>query len=119
TLAAPGFGMIGVTILVPLAVAIGLSVTRYDLINPPRFVGFDNYRSVLSDNAFWTAVGNTIQFALSQVGIGIVVAIFVAVMFNRALRGGPVMRSLVYLPQAASYVVVALVWTLLFDPVAG
>ncbi|ACQ82224.1 binding-protein-dependent transport systems inner membrane component [Beutenbergia cavernae DSM 12333] len=118
-LAAPGFGLIWLTILVPLAVAVGLSLTRYDLINPPQFVGLDNYRSVLADDVFWTAVGNTVEFALGQVGIGIVVAMFVAVLFNRALHGGPLMRTLVYLPQGASYVVVALVWTLLFDPVAG
>lgn len=119
TLASPAFTVILVTLLVPLAVAVGLSLTQYDLLSPPQFVGLDNYRQVLDDPVFWTAVWNTAKFAVGQVGIGVVVAISVALLFNQALHGGPLMRTLVYLPQGASYVVVALVWTLLFDPVAG
>jgi ABC-type sugar transport system permease subunit len=68
---------------------------------------------------FWEALRNTITFAVGQVGIGVVVAIMVALLFNQTLKGGGLMRTLVYLPQAASYVVVALLWTMLLDPVSG
>lgn len=119
TLASPAFALILVTTLVPLAGAVVLSFTQYDLLTTPRFVGLDNYRQVLDDPVFWTAVGNTVKFAVGQVAVGVVVAISVALLFNQALHGGQLMRTLVYLPQGASYVVVALTWTLLFDPVAG
>lgn len=118
-LAGPAFGLILVTTLVPIGAAMILSLTSYDLFSPPQFVGLENYRQVLTDSVFWTAVGNTAAFAVGQVGIGVVVAISVALLFNQALHGGTLMRTVVYLPQAASYVVVALIWALLFDPVAG
>jgi len=118
-LASPAFILIFATILVPLAAALLLSFVRYDLLTSPEFVGLKNYQQVLGDPVFWTAVGNTAEFAVGQVGVGIVVAMLVALLLNQALRGGPLMRAIIYLPQGVSYVVVALTWTLLLDPVAG
>jgi ABC-type sugar transport system permease subunit len=62
---------------------------------------------------------NTLTFAASQVGIGIVVVVLVAALFNGHIFGGSVMRTIIYLPQAASYVVVALIWNLFLDPFVG
>lgn len=105
--------------IVPLLAAVVLSFTSYDMFSAPRFVGLRNYQQLFADPVFWTAVGNTLQFALSQVVVGIVVVVLVALLFSQTMRGGTVMRTIVYVPQAASYVVVALVWNLLLDPLAG
>ncbi len=118
-LSAPALVLIVLFSVVPLLAAIGLSFTSYDMFSAPRFVGLRNYRQLFADPVFWTAVRNTIGFALGQVSVGIVVVILVALLFNQALHGGAVMRTVVYLPQAASYVVVALVWNLLLDPLSG
>lgn len=118
-LAGPGFVVLLLVSIVPLAAAIALSFTSYDMFSPPHFVGLKNYAQLVADPIFWTAVGNTVKFALGQVVIGVVVAIFVALLFNQRLHAGAAMRTMVYLPQAASYVVVALIWNLLLDPVAG
>jgi len=118
-LSAPALVLIVLFSVVPLLAAIGLSFTSYDMFSAPRFVGLRNYRQLSADPVFWTAVRNTIGFALGQVSVGIVVVILVALLFNQALHGGAVMRTVVYLPQAASYVVVALVWNLLLDPLSG
>jgi len=115
----PALLMITATILIPLGVAVALSFTRYDLFDPPVFVGLLNYQQLFADQVFWTAAGNTVQFAVGQVTVGVVVAVAVAVLFNQRVAGGTALRSLVYLPQAASYVVVALIWTMLLDPIAG
>jgi ABC-type sugar transport system permease subunit len=105
--------------VLPLLLAFVFSLTDYNLLQPPHWVGLRNYVAILSDPVFWESIGNTLTFAVSQVGIGIVVVIMVAALFNGHLFGGPLMRTIVYLPQAASYVVVALVWTLLLDPAVG
>ena len=107
------------TSIVPLLLAFFFSFTHFSLLTPPEWVGLNNYVSILQDPVFWEALGNTLTFALSQVGIGIVVVVLVAALFNGYLTGGPVMRTIIYLPQAASYVVVALVWNLLLDPAVG
>lgn len=117
--AAPSALALTLVSIVPLGVAVGLSFFDYDMLSAPRFVGLDNYLSVLGDNSFWTAVGNTLAFALEQVPIGTATALAVAVLLNQRLPGRNIYRTIVYLPQAASYVVVALVWSFLYEPSFG
>lgn len=118
-LISPALFLILVTLLVPLAAAIVLSFTRYDLFRHPAWAGLQNYRRLFDDPVFWTAAGNTLRFAVGQVVIGVIVAVAVAVLFNQQVAAGSFLRTVVYLPQAASYVVVALIWTMLLDPFSG
>ena len=115
----PAMLAIALISVLPVLMAFYLSFTKFDLLSPPQWVGLRNYRTIVADPVFWEAIRNTLTFAVSQVGIGLVVVIMVAALFNGYLFGGPLMRTLIYLPQAASYVVVALVWTLLLDPAVG
>ncbi len=115
----PALVMLSLTIIVPLLFAAFLSFTKYDLLSSPTFVGFSNYAKLLTDPVFGKAVMNTLVFALGQVAIGIVVAFFIAMLFNNPLVGGNLMRTMVYVPQAMSYVTVALLWSFLYDPFVG
>ncbi|OIV39490.1 ABC transporter permease [Mangrovactinospora gilvigrisea] len=118
-LAAPALAVLALTVVIPLLFAIVLSFTRYDMITRPRWVGLDNYRTLLTDPVFGTSVLSTLYFAVGQVLIGIVAAFFTAMLFNRRLAGGAAMRTVIYLPQAMSYVTVALLWSFLYDPANG
>lgn len=115
----PALVMLTLTIIVPLLFAAFLSFTKYDLLSSPTFVGFNNYTKLLTDPVFGKAVMNTLVFAFGQVAIGIVVAFFIAMLFNNPLVGGNLMRTMVYVPQAMSYVTVALLWSFLYDPFVG
>ncbi len=115
----PALIVLALTTIVPMLFAAFLSFTKYDLLSAPRFVGLANYSQLLSDPNFGTAVVNTLEFALGQVVIGIVVAFFVAMLFNNPLVGGGLMRTMIYIPQAMSYVTVALLWSFLYDPFVG
>ena len=119
SLASPGMLGIVLITLVPLALGFVFSFYEYDLIRPPTFVGMENYTSTLSDQVFWVTAGNTLYFAVTQVALGTVVALLVALLLSQAMPGNGVMRTIVYLPQAMSYVVVALIWNLLYDPLNG
>lgn len=119
SLASPGMLGIVLITLVPLALGFVFSFYEYDLIRPPTFVGMENYTSTLSDPVFWVTAGNTLYFAVTQVALGTVVALLVALLLSQAMPGNGVMRTIVYLPQAMSYVVVALIWNLLYDPLNG
>ena len=115
----PALVMLALTIIIPLLFAAFLSFTKYDLLSSPTFVGFSNYTKLLTDPVFGKAVVNTLVFALGQVVIGLVVAFFIAMLFNNPLVGGNLMRTMVYVPQAMSYVTVALLWSFLYDPFVG
>jgi ABC-type sugar transport system permease subunit len=118
-LVTPAVVAIFATSVIPLLLAFYFSLTNYTLLSVPEWVGLSNYTTIVQDPVFWEAIRNTLAFAASQVGVGLVVVILVAALFNGALFGGPVMRTIIYLPQAASYVVVALIWNLLLDPAVG
>ncbi len=118
-LISPALAVIALTVIIPLAMAIYLSFTSYDLLSPPRWVGLANYTRLLSDPVMGKATLNTLFFAGGQVVIGVVVAFFVALLFDRALVGGAVVRTVMYVPQAMSYVTVALLWSFLYDPSQG
>ncbi len=118
-LAAPALVVIVGTVVVPMAMATYLSFTSYDLLSAPKWVGLRNYTRLLSDPVVGKAALNTLVFAGGQVLIGIVVAFFVAMLFNGPLVGGPLVRTVMYVPQAMSYVTVALLWSFLYDPTHG
>lgn len=118
-LLSPALIVLALTTLVPMLFAAFLSFTKFDLLSAPRFVGLANYVQLLTDPTFGTAAVNTLEFALGQVVIGIVVAFFVAMLFNNPLIGGGLMRTMIYIPQAMSYVTVALLWSFLYDPAVG
>ncbi|MDA8437508.1 MAG: sugar ABC transporter permease [Propionibacterium sp.] len=118
-LLSPALVVLSLTTIVPMLFAAFLSFTKYDLLSAPRFVGLANYVQLLTDPTFGTAVANTLEFALGQVVIGIVVAFFIAMLFNNPLVGGGLMRTMIYVPQAMSYVTVALLWSFLYDPFVG
>lgn len=118
-LLAPAMIALLVTIIAPLLLAFVFSFTKYDLLNSPQFVGLDNYRSLFSDGGFRKSILNTLYFAGGQVAIGLVVAFMVAMLFNRPMPGSSFMRTTIYVPQAMSFVIVALVWSFLYDPIHG
>lgn len=105
--------------VVPIAVAFYLSFTRYDLLNPPQLIGMRNYQMLLQDQTFLASLGRTAYFTLAQVPLGTLLALLAALLLNQRIWGRGPLRTMVYLPQASSYVVVALIWTFLYQPING
>ena len=57
--------------LIPMIMAIGMSFTKYDVINPPTFAGLENFRKLLRDEFFRTAMKNTCVYTLLYVPLGL------------------------------------------------
>src|SRR4051794_36646300 len=61
--------------IIPLAMSLYYSLTRYDLIRPPQFIGLTNYVRLFNDDPdFWIVIGNTFYYVL----LGVPIAAFVA-----------------------------------------
>ncbi|MBR5967484.1 MAG: sugar ABC transporter permease, partial [Lachnospiraceae bacterium] len=72
-----------VFILAPVLVSIGLSFTYFNVLETPRFVGWQNYVDLFfADEVFLTAVKNTFLFAVITGPIGYFMALFIAWMIN-------------------------------------
>ena len=61
------------------------SLTKYDILNPPRWTGLSNFRVMFSeDPLYWKSVGNTLYYSFFSVILGQMTSLFLAVLLNRA-----------------------------------
>ncbi|WOI55889.1 sugar ABC transporter permease [Palleronia sp. LCG004] len=100
----------------PALYSLYLSFTDYDLINVPRWAGLDNYmRIATNDPKFQDSVRVTLTFVLLSVPLKLAVALGVAMLLNRGLRGLTVYRAIFYLPSLlGTSVAIAVLWRQLF-----
>ena len=112
---APWFvGLLFITIG-PVLASFGLGFTKYNLIQPPKFIGFANFARILSDERLHNALGVTFTYVLVSVPLQLACALGVALMLDRGLRGLAFYRSAFYLPSLlGSSVAIAVLWTQVF-----
>jgi len=102
--------------LFPFVMSFALSFTQYDLMEPPVFVGLDNYREMLADDPlFRKSLGVTLLFTLLAVPLRVGFALFIAHVLNFKLRGINFFRSAFYLPSIlGGSIAVAVLWRFIF-----
>jgi multiple sugar transport system permease protein len=104
----------------PVLMAFYLSFTEYNIIQPPRWIGTENYETMFTaDPSFWVGVANSGIYALMAVPLGLVVSLLLAILLNMDAKGISVYRTLFYLPSLAPPVAATLVFLLLFSPDQG
>jgi multiple sugar transport system permease protein len=108
-------------VLGPVIAAIALSLTRYDLINPPTFVGLSNYQRMLADPRLLTTYGNTVIYVIAAVVLMNVLGLGLAVLLNRKLPGvlRNLLRSAYFFPSLVGLAYVSIIWQALFQPDVG
>ena len=110
--------LVGMT-LFPLLFSLGVSVTDYQIGGTARFVGLANYRDLLADPRFWTAMGNTLLITLFAVAIEIAVGLGLALLFQRPLPGLGALRVVLFIPMMLSPLVIGYFWRFMFDETFG
>lgn len=117
----PSLALLTVFMIVPFALAIGLSFTNERLISPlpTTFVGLDNYSALLSDSEFYRALVNNVLFAAFVVPVQTVLALWLAILVDRPLRGVKIYRTVYFMPIVVVMAVAATVWRLLYEPDTG
>lgn len=108
---APNLAAVMVFMLFPLGFSLYMSLQRWDVFTPPKFVGGANFgRLLTSDPLFLIAMRNTLIYTVGTVLPTVLISLVVAGMLNRKIRGIGVFRTIVFLPLAISSVVMAVVW---------
>ncbi|MDX8142520.1 sugar ABC transporter permease [Lentzea sp. BCCO 10_0061] len=112
---APWFAGLLLVTVGPVLASFGLGFTRYNLIQPPKLIGFDNFARILSDTRLHNALRVTFTYVLVSVPLQLACALGVALLLNRGLRGLAFYRSAFYLPSLlGSSVAIAVLWTQVF-----
>ena len=121
-----GFAYVGPFLLVytavliwPLLLGVGISFHRADLFGARRWVGLENYASVLADPVFHQSLVNTLLLALLIVPPLTVIALLLALALNRATRGAAIFRGIFFSSSVLSVTIVTLIWRFILTPDAG
>jgi multiple sugar transport system permease protein len=101
--------------IVPLAYSLYISLYTSQLVGGLEFSGLANYARALQDPNFWAGLGRVAQFLVIQVPIMLVASLFFALAFDSGrVRGGKIVRLLVFVPYAVPGVVATLMWGYLY-----
>jgi multiple sugar transport system permease protein len=113
---APNLAAVTVFLLFPLGFSLYMSFQRWDVFNPPTFVGLKNFHELFtSDPLFLIAIRNTAIFTVGTVVPTVLISLAVAGMLNQTVKGIGIVRTIVFMPLAISSVVMAVVWQFVFN----
>lgn len=115
----PSIVILGVFVVYPMTQALYLSFTDYDVLNPARFVGLDNYDRLLGDDEFRNALLNTLYYAAVTTPVSVALALLFAVLLNMKLPLRGFARTAIFMPVVLGLAVVAIAWSFLLDPDIG
>ena len=117
----PSFLVLIIFIAFPILRSFYLSLTNYNVLKPPSFIGFKNYVTAVRDSFVQVSVGNTLRYVLTTVPaqtiLSMIIAAIIAMKFPN--RYGRFVKGCMFIPVISSSVLVGTLFTLLFDSSKG
>ncbi len=92
-----------------------VSLTKWNIIGTPKFIGFENYSELFSDPSFITSLVNTLYFMALTVPALIVLGLLIALLVDQDLKGRTATRTFVFMPYVIMSTVVGVIWMWIFD----
>jgi ABC-type sugar transport system permease subunit len=111
----PTLAILAIFRFLPMLQAFWLSLTQYDLVHPPKFVGLANFVELLRDPLFLKSARVSLAYVTFSVVPVIPLSLGLAILFNRALWFKNFLRSAVFMPVVMPAVVMAVVWTFMYQ----
>jgi multiple sugar transport system permease protein len=102
--------------LYPIINGFYLSLTDFTLLQPPEWVGFQNYADLMNDRLFKKSIGVTAGFVLGSTIPVWILSLAAAVLFYQKFRGREFFKVLFFTPMLPSLVVSAVIWKILLHP---
>jgi len=103
----------------PLLFVLIISVTEWNGVSPPTFVGLANYIQALKSTNIRSAIQNNIVWAIALGGVQVGMALVVALILARKPKGWKYMRTLYFLPNIISKVAIAALWLAMYNAEFG
>lgn len=100
----------------PLIASMYLSFTRYDILRPASWVGWQNYVRLMGDDHFWSSLKNTIYYTLVGVPLHVILGVALSVLLLRYIPGINFFRTAFYLPSIFGGVAILLLWNYMLAP---
>ncbi|WP_448808295.1 carbohydrate ABC transporter permease [Agromyces bauzanensis] len=99
----------------PMLASLYLAFTDYNLLQPPKWAGIDNFVQMLGDNRLWNSFRVTLVYVFVSVPLQLALALGIAMLLDKGMRGLPFYRSVFYLPSLlGGSVAIAILWRQVF-----
>lgn len=101
----------------PVVATLYLSFTKYNVITPAKWIGFDNFKHLFSDARLWLTYGNTLKYILILTPMHAILGLLLALAVNRNIAKGwkYLYRTIFYFPVLATSAAVAVAWQFIFS----
>lgn len=104
----------------PILASLYYSLTKWDLLTPPEWIGLENYVRIFSrDKLFLQSLKVTFVYTFAYVPLDLVLGLGIALLLNRPIRGIGIFRTIFYLPSVLTGVAYVVMWMWIFNPQVG
>ncbi|MFK7694467.1 carbohydrate ABC transporter permease [Paenibacillus sp. HJGM_3] len=112
----PAYGGYLLFTLYPNILSVYYSLLQWDGMSEPRFVGLDNFITMLGDKYVWRALGHNLLLMATIPPLVVLISIVLAyLLVYKNYKGSSVLKVLFFFPNVLSTVVIALLWTFVYD----
>lgn len=111
----PGLAVVAVFALYPFLSTVYHAFTDARTLTEGRWVGLENFRTMVEDEQFWTALRNSLLYVAVVVPCMVLLPLLLALLVQEKIPGITFFRSAFYTPVVASVVVVSLIWSWMLD----
>ena len=108
-----------VWVIGPMFYTFYLSLTNWDGLTAPEFIGLKNFIKLFDDKVFYISLQNNIKWLLAFITIPVVLGLGLAMALNRAIPGEKFFKMSFYMPMVLAMVVSGLIWGWMFHPSGG
>ena len=106
--------------LYPIGMSLYYSVSRYDVLRVPQYIGLENYTTLLFDDPYFgLSIWNTLVYTALRIPLAIGGSLILAILANQALKGIKLFRTIFFLPSIITGVVLSVIWLWMFNPQFG
>ncbi len=105
--------------ILPILQSFYYSLMEWDGFSAMQYVGLDNFKALFQDPLFWNSLKNNIYVVLASVLGQVPIALFIALLLNRKIKGLKLFRTIGFLPVVLSTVVISITWSLIYNSENG
>nr|WP_094096246.1 sugar ABC transporter permease [Paenibacillus physcomitrellae] len=103
----------------PMIFSLYISFTQWEVVNPPVWIGTDNYRMLFKDSIFYKSLGVTFYYTLVSVPLQVALSLLIALLMNLKLRTIYLFRTIYYMPTLVQGVAQVVLFIWIFNPNVG
>jgi len=108
-----------VWVIGPMFYTFYLSLTNWDGLTTPSFIGFRNYERLFRDKVFFISLVNNLKWLISFITIPVVLGLGLAMALNKAIPGEKIFKMNFYMPMVLAMVVSGIIWGWMYHPKGG